>query len=558
MADVSKIAVQIASEFTGSKAFKQADTAAQKLQRTVKNLAASLGVAFSVTALVNFSKASVKAFTADAKAATILTNTLTNMGLAFEDSRVKNFISDLESATGVLDDSLRPAMQALLTTTGNVTKSQELLGLAVNVSAGSGVDLVQVANDLSQAFVGNTKGLKKYNLGLTQTELKTTKFSALQEKLTTQFSGSNAALLDTYAGKLSLIGVAYANMQETIGKGLVDSFALLAGDNGIGGATKAMEDFGKATAETLLGVATLLKQITPKSKPGETSFFGDLFTAFGGVYIEQLRKIGRNTAIKPKPFTQPMSISGQSVKGDPLAKARTQAEKLYLARLKSLNTLTNITNGIKEREIILTADEQALMELQKKYDMDRIQIGAALNGVIDQETQWRLLEKLAIIDNNGALAQKIAAERAAAESTKKLAAAQNEYASALIGLAFDAKLNKMMKESPFLGIEGGSGPFGPNTMSTYDSADPFEGLVSGLNDYASALVDEGLQNKLDKMDKENALSGMSLSARPTSGTTINYTINASGVGDQQLAAVVQNTIQNLNRYGSSTTYAGAI
>jgi hypothetical protein len=39
---------------------------------------------------------------------------------------------------------------------------------------------------------------------------------------------------------------------------------------------------------------------------------------------------------------------------------------------------------------------------------------------------------------------------------------------------------------------------------------------------------------------------------------INYNINASGIGDQQIASVVQNAIQDLNRYGNSTTYAGAI
>jgi hypothetical protein len=42
----------------------------------------------------------------------------------------------------------------------------------------------------------------------------------------------------------------------------------------------------------------------------------------------------------------------------------------------------------------------------------------------------------------------------------------------------------------------------------------------------------------------------------TGGDT--YIINASGIGDQAIGSVVQNAIQQLNRYGSSTTYAGAI
>jgi hypothetical protein len=49
-----------------------------------------------------------------------------------------------------------------------------------------------------------------------------------------------------------------------------------------------------------------------------------------------------------------------------------------------------------------------------------------------------------------------------------------------------------------------------------------------------------------------------LARQSSNATTINYNINAAGIGDQQIAAVVQNAIQELNRYGNSTTYAGAI
>ena len=39
---------------------------------------------------------------------------------------------------------------------------------------------------------------------------------------------------------------------------------------------------------------------------------------------------------------------------------------------------------------------------------------------------------------------------------------------------------------------------------------------------------------------------------------VTYNIYASGIGDAQIARVVQNALQELNRYGSSTTYAGAL
>jgi hypothetical protein len=44
----------------------------------------------------------------------------------------------------------------------------------------------------------------------------------------------------------------------------------------------------------------------------------------------------------------------------------------------------------------------------------------------------------------------------------------------------------------------------------------------------------------------------------SNGGSPTYIINAQGIGDQQIASVVQGAIQDLNRYGNSTTYAGAI
>jgi hypothetical protein len=65
MAVDPSVRIDLAAEFTGRKAFKQADTATQKLTKNVKSLAAVFGLAFTARAIVNFSKQSVKAFAAD-------------------------------------------------------------------------------------------------------------------------------------------------------------------------------------------------------------------------------------------------------------------------------------------------------------------------------------------------------------------------------------------------------------------------------------------------------------------------------------------------------------
>ena len=109
----------------GSKAdtrgFKKAETAAQKLNKTLRNL----GLALGTTALVSYGKAAVKAFAADEAAANRLATAVDNLGLSFSQTKVTEFIANLERSAGIADDILRPAFQGLLTTTGSLTKSQE-------------------------------------------------------------------------------------------------------------------------------------------------------------------------------------------------------------------------------------------------------------------------------------------------------------------------------------------------------------------------------------------------------------------------------------------------
>ena len=182
-------------------------------EKSVKSLAKAFGVTFGAAALAQFGKKSVKAFAEDEAAAVRLTKAVNNLGLGFENTRITRFIADLEKSAAVADDVLRPAFQTLISTTGSFTKSQDLLNLALEISAGTGIDAAEVAKDLSLAYLGQTKGIAKYNTGLSKTELTAAGFLTIQEKLTEQYSGQNATRLDTYAGKVSAVQIAYGNLQ---------------------------------------------------------------------------------------------------------------------------------------------------------------------------------------------------------------------------------------------------------------------------------------------------------------------------------------------------------
>ena len=389
------IRIDIASEFK-DKGFKNAEKASTSLNSTFKELGKTLLGALSVREIVQFGKASVKAFQEDERAASRLSQTLGNLGLAFEDARVASYLADVESATGVLDDELRPAFQRLITTTGSVTKSQELLGLAIEMAAGSGQSLGTVAADLTKAYVGQTRSLAKYNTGLSTAELQTAGFAEIQEVLVKQFTGQNAAYLDTFAGKVNMLNVAYANMQETVGKGLVDAFSILSGEQGIAGGITAMDKFGDSVANATRGIATLIAGSKDISTYGRTVL--DLFKNLDP--FAPLTAIGQMGKQKPAPFTTPMTISGSTDAQVKIDKARAKAEADAAKRAKELLALTK--KQVKAQEALnkKKKEEGLLGEIAKRFEMDRIQIAAGLAGQINEEERLRLELMQAILDED--------------------------------------------------------------------------------------------------------------------------------------------------------------
>jgi hypothetical protein len=389
------IRIDIASEFK-DKGFKNAEKASTSLNSTFKELGKTLLGALSVREIVQFGKASVKAFKEDERAASRLSQTLGNLGLAFEDARVASYLADVESATGVLDDELRPAFQRLITTTGSVTKSQELLGLAIEMAAGSGQSLGTVAADLTKAYVGQTRSLAKYNTGLSTAELQTAGFAEIQEVLVKQFTGQNAAYLDTFAGKVNMLNVAYANMQETVGKGLVDAFSILSGEQGIAGGITAMDKFGESIADVTRGVATLIAGFKDIGTYGRTVL--DIFKNLDP--FAPLTAIGQLGKSKPGPFSTPMTISGSTDSQVKIDKARAKAEADAAKRAKELLALTK--KQVKAQEALnkKKKEEGLLGEIAKRFEMDRIQIAAGLAGQINEEERLRLELMQAILDED--------------------------------------------------------------------------------------------------------------------------------------------------------------
>ena len=424
---MSNIVIDIVTQFTGKKAFKDADSAAQKLSGTVKKLGAAFGVSLGGAAVLRFAKGTATAFIEDEKAAARLTQSVKNLGLAYAADDIRKYIDNLTLATGVADSELRPALQSLLQVTGSVTNSQKMLADAINISRGSGESLTTVASDLSQAYVGNLKGLRKYELGLTQAELKASSFADIQDRLNTLFSGASAAYLATYAGQMQLLTNTAAEAKEVIGKDLVDALILASGQDGVENLASQMSDLAEFTGDAVYGLGVLIDKIN--NIPGVKLVGGiagllqlNPITGIPLAAATALANMGKSAKAAKNTFN--FASGGGMGAADTTRVAASQSKKAELEAKKRQADLIKL----QKASLKVTADALKLKKAGTLFDVEQAGIIAALQGQISKEDETRLKLQFAILTGNISEATKLAGEVAKAQG---LTQALVEYYSSI-------------------------------------------------------------------------------------------------------------------------------
>ena len=370
---MANIVIDIASEFTGAKAFKKADSATQQLTRNVKKLAATVGLAYSGTQVLAFAKSSVKAAAADQKAQQQLALALKNVGLERDAASAEGFIQRLQSEFGIVDDLLRPAYQSLAIATRDTAEAQRLLNLSLDISAATGKDLGSVTAALSKAYLGNNTALTRLGVGISKADLKTKSFYDITTDLADTFKGSATAAANTFQGSMDKLAVASANVQEIIGTGIIDALTNLGNDNSVSDLAKSMEDAALFTADLIRGVGVLTDKL--KALPGVSGLKLGMIPVVGS-YLEGLSGLGKQSRIAPKPFSTGMSVSGQT--------SSTSSSQLKVQK----DTLKINKESLK------------LAKAKATFDLQKIQIEAALKGKISAEDEIRLKLMKAIEEEN--------------------------------------------------------------------------------------------------------------------------------------------------------------
>jgi hypothetical protein len=496
MAIDPSVKIDIAAEFTGKKAFDKASKSTSGLEKSVKNLAKTFGLAFGATAVINFAKSSAKAFIEDDNAARSLSVTIKNLGLNYDNNTViiGRFIDNLEQQTGVLDDELRPAMDRLLRATGSVSKSQELLNLSLDIAAGTGKTVTQVSQSLQKAYLGQTAAVGRLGVGITKAELATGKFEDIQQKLTTLFAGQATSAANSYAGQMAKLQVAANNAKETIGEGLVDALKLLGGDNSIENLNAGLEETSLFIADVIRGIGVLIQKLKDIPVAGAAfqlplEGYIQMIPVLGS-YINILADLGEDirllNARAGRAFTGGSGTTSRDFVKEREAKAAAAA--IAAAKLAAANRI--------KTDKLAAANKAKLDKAAAVFEIQKIQIAAALKGKITEEEKIRLQLMQAIeegnVDKAEALAKKLEAIQ---KQNAKIAAdllaigqAQDPFAtwagSLSLALLALGKLGKGIADVPGL-VPGVNFNPSQNADRNYDLK------VGAVTDFITEVTDNG-------------------------------------------------------------------
>jgi len=546
--------VNAVAEWNG-KALKRAGKDVSFFQKQVMGLGKTIGGVFAAQEIIRFGQESVKAFANNQTSAIKLSKAVDNLGLSLSNPDITNFVKTLSDQSGIIELQLRPALQGLLTTTGDVAKSQQILTAAIDVSRGSSIDLATTAYDLSQAYVGNYKGLKKYQLGISNAQLKTIGFTGVMAALNKQFSGASASYLQSFAGQMTLFGKAVDDAKIKIGGGLVDSFAMLSGGTGIEGAIKSLNDVASSINAITTAIGALGAAVHFAYKVFDfIGNVGGLVPALVGPtsYIARVQaQVKLQDAMGNKGYgssTGTMADYAYSKKEKQSSAAKLAADAKNLAIQKSLAKVS-ASKLATDKQSALTAKQSML------FNQNAISEVAALKGNLSDEERKKVELMLALevgnTDQAAILSQQVAS---AYDATGQLALflrtlpeAKNPFA------AWDSYLNGIASKAASVATMGPVSNFTPTTNYPVNPNKPGDpNFIGPVIPSTNVPVD-------DPMISYNTSTGLNYNANAKGqGITQNFAVTVNNPVGNGIVDMVQQAVLDAGRLGHNLVPAGSL
>jgi hypothetical protein len=356
----------------------------------------------SAYALDRLAKSSVRAALEQERLDKSIEQSLSSINELGSLGSVKTLIADLQTATNITEDQLTPALNGLIISTGDLAKAQNLLGVAIDTSKGSGVDLLTVTDALGKANRGNFRTLGQLGLGFNAVTAQEMGLAEITDYLILKFGGAAKRATETFGSKLDDLKISAGEAQENLGQGFITAAEIIIGSSDATDVFGAkLELLGLNGGYIVIALADKVNKIQDafsglskkiNSDPILKFFFGSAksIPVLGG-WIEGFRGLaedGKRIAETSKETVQ--QTEEQKAAAAKLAALQAKFDKFAAAALDKQKKLT------KEKAAQAALDKKKA-ELESMFDIDKINLQAALSRKLSGEDELRvkLLQKLA-------------------------------------------------------------------------------------------------------------------------------------------------------------------
>jgi hypothetical protein len=559
------VILPIITEFDGKgitraiKQFQALETNSQKAQFAISK--AALPATAALLGLATAAGLSLKAAVDDEAAQSALARQL-KVSTGATDATVKSverYIDQLGKSVAITDTEARPAFALLATATQDVTKSQDLLNIAIDTAAATGKPLAQVTEAIAKAYAGNTKGLKQLSPELFDIIKKGGSAADAFKLLKENFGGAGELAANTTAGQLKVLKIQLDETKESIGKALIPVFELLlpliknlgqfAQDN-----TGFIVGFGVAVGALAVAIVAAKVALAAQKAVAAITIGVNLALAASFTAVQIATGIGIVTVLA--------GVAAFVLYNKKMESAREEAKKLA-GQTDELSVANNHTKAAIEGQ------EVALKTIAPVVDK-HISASKNLTTAKDKETEASKKKAEATKKEQDSIEAYLTAYNGYSTSIKdtltgfvSLADAQKTGTDPESGMTIGAAFQKQIADAKAFGenlktmLKMGLSQAGLGQLLNLGPAAGLkvtDNMILGVGGFGVNELNAGLQSL---SDVGGSLGGTAAGAfmGKGAGTNVNITVNA-GVGDP--VAIGKSVVDALNAYKARTGTFGFV
>ena len=234
----------------------EADKEALKLSASFNKIALASTAAFAGTAAL-ITKATKAAIEDEAEQAKLAKTLSTVAGATRETvAQTEAFIAAQMKSTTFTDSEMRPALDILVRSSGNLVEAQKQMQLAMDISTQTGVPLIEVSQGLARANNDNFKSLKALSPALADNIKEGQSLEQIFAELTQTFGNSAKAAGQTTAGQMQILQNTIGETTEAIGAAFVPVLQALLGP------LQAFADLAQRNAGLIAAIAAAVLTFT--------------------------------------------------------------------------------------------------------------------------------------------------------------------------------------------------------------------------------------------------------------------------------------------------------